>query len=298
MISGTSETIHIVGCGDIGQRVAVKCQQQGAASFANAEGLVHSAASAARLEQAGISARQIDLDNPQSLYPTTDLKPDGRPVYYFAPPPPEGREDSRLQGWLAALGEAKPTKIVLISTTGVYGDAGGGWLSEQNPVSPQADRAWRRLDAETQLRVWGRKNKVPVVVLRVPGIYGPGKLPRARLEKGLPVLREAEAGYSNRIHADDLASICIAAMQHGRADEIYNVSDGTPGTMTDYFNQVADHLGLPRPPQISLAEAETQLSEGMLAYLKESRRIDNTKMLRELKVVLRYPSLQSGLNAK
>jgi nucleoside-diphosphate-sugar epimerase len=294
MISGISETIHIVGCGDIGQRVAVKWQQQGG----EAEGLVASAASAARLEQAGTRARMVDLDRPDTLYQTTGLSPEQRPVYYFAPPPPQGREDSRLRGWLAALGETRPRKIVLISTTGVYGDAAGGWLTEQSPVSPRADRAWRRLDAETALRAWGRENNVPVVVLRVAAIYGPGKLPRARLEKGLPVLREAESGFTNRIHADDLASICLAAMQHGRADEIYNVSDGSPGTMTDYFNQVADHLGLPRPAQISLAEAETQVSAGMLGYLKESRRIDNTKMVRELKVVLRYPSLQSGLNPK
>lgn len=111
------------------------------------------------------------------------------------------------------------------------------------------------------------------------------------------MLNEAEAGFTNRIHADDLASICLAAMQLGRSGEVYNVSDGQPGTMTDYFNKVADHLGLTRPPQISLAEAETRVSVGMLSYLKESRRIDNSKMLKELNIQLRYPTLEAGLKS-
>lgn len=297
MISGTSETthlpIHIVGCGDIGQRVANKWLQQGG----QAEGLVRSEASVDRLQQAGISARRVDLDRSASLYPGDAAKPVARPVFYFAPPPPEGRQDSRLRGWLASLGEARPEKIVLISTTGVYGDAGGDWITEESPLAPRADRAHRRMDAEIALRQWCESNGVDFVILRVPGIYGPGKLPRARLEKGLPVLNEAEAGFTNRIHADDLATVCLAAMQRGRSGEVYNVSDGQPGTMTDYFNQVADHLGLPRPPQISLAEAESQVSEGMLSYLKESRRIDNSKMLNELEVELAYPELGLGLAA-
>jgi nucleoside-diphosphate-sugar epimerase len=297
MISGARGTthmqIHIVGCGDIGLLVGQRWLAQGG----EVVGLVHSSDSVARLQAAAISPMQADLDSPESLYTDKATRPDGEQVYYFAPPPPEGREDSRLRGWLAALAGARPAKIVLISTTGVYGDAAGNWITESSPVAPKADRACRRLDAETALREWCELNKVAFVILRVAGIYGPGKLPRQRLQKGLPVLNVAEAGFTNRIHAHDLASICLAAMQHGRSGEIYNVSDGRPGTMTDYFNAVADHLGLPRPPQISLAEAESQVSAGMLSYLQESRRIDNSKMLTELKVELAYPDLDSGLEA-
>lgn len=297
MISGARGTthmpIHIVGCGDIGLLVGQRWLAQGG----EVVGLVHSSASVARLQTAGISAIQADLDRPESLYTDGMPVPDGGQVYYFAPPTNTGGQDMRLRGWLAALGEARPAKIVLISTTGVYGDAAGGWVTESTPVAPKAERAQRRLDAETVLRQWCEANKVAFVILRVAGIYGPGKLPRQRLQKGLPVLYEAEAGFTNRIHAHDLASICLAAMQHGRSGEIYNVSDGKPGTMTEYFNAVADHLGLPRPPQISLAEAETQVSAGMLSYLRESRRIDNSKMLAELKVELACPDLDSGLEA-
>jgi nucleoside-diphosphate-sugar epimerase len=131
----------------------------------------------------------------------------------------------------------------------------------------------------------------------VAGIYGPGKLPLARLRRGEPTVRESEAPYTNRIHIDDLVRVCLAALARGGDGEVYNVSDGVPGNMTDYFNQVADWAGLPRPPQIPLAEATDRLSAGMLSYLQESRRLDSGKLRRELGVALRYPDLASGLAA-
>ena len=135
------------------------------------------------------------------------------------------------------------------------------------------------------------------MILRVPGIYAKERLPIERLKKGMPVIHEDEAGYTNRIHADDLAQACKAAMEYETSNEIINVTDGNPSTMTDYFNQVADFTGLPRPPQISLEEAEKTLSLGMLSYMKESRRIKNDKMLELLKIKLIYPDLKSGLNS-
>jgi nucleoside-diphosphate-sugar epimerase len=138
---------------------------------------------------------------------------------------------------------------------------------------------------------------VPVIVLRVGGIYGPGRLPIERLRQALPVLRPEESLPGNRIHADDLAAACVAAGERGRADAIYNVSDGQDSTMTEYFFAVADALGLPRPPTVSLAEARGRLSQVMLSYLTESRRLDNRRMREELGVVLQYPDLASGLRS-
>ena len=129
----------------------------------------------------------------------------------------------------------------------------------------------------------------------MPGIYGPGKLPLARLEKGLPVLREADAPWTNRIHADDLADICIAAMQADSPDIVYNVSDGHPSNMTDYFFRVADAAGLPRPPEVGREEAARVLSPGMLSFLNDSRRMDNSRLLEELGITLQYPDLDAGL---
>lgn len=185
----------------------------------------------------------------------------------------------------------------MASTTGVYGDCGGDWVDETRVPQPTEPRALRRLSAEQQWQDWAKANGVELVILRLPGFYGPGRLPRKRLEQGLPVLAEASSPWSNRIHIHDLTKACLAAMDLGRAGEIYNLSDGHPGTMTDYFNQVADHLGLPRPPQIALDAVPEQLSAGMQGYLRESRRIDNSKMLRELGLELSYPTLAQGLAA-
>jgi len=129
----------------------------------------------------------------------------------------------------------------------------------------------------------------------VPGIYGPEKLPLVRLREGTPVLREQDSPYTNRIHADDLAAVCIAAMCSTRTNTIYNVSDGHPGNMTDYFFKVADAAGLPRPPTVSPAAAQQVLSAGMLSFLQDSRRMSNAKMLDELAVELQYPDLVAGL---
>jgi len=185
--------------------------------------------------------------------------------------------------------------VVYISTTGVYGDCGGAWVDESRPVNPLAPRAKRRWDAECAWQAWRKASGRELVILRVPGIYGPDRLPLERLRAGLPLVRESEAPYTNRIHADDLAEVCVAAMRRGHDGEVYNACDGHPGTMTDYFNRIADLAGLPRPPQIPLAEATERLSEGMLSYLRESRRLDNRKMREELGVTLRYPSLEQGL---
>lgn len=281
----------IIGCGDIGQRTAKLCMAQHGAVGA----LVRSMERAQPLDHLGIALIQGDLDEGASL---AHLPLKNTLLFYFAPPPNHGTADPRLRNILTAITpENRPTKIVYISTTGVYGDCQGAWVTEDTPTHPRNERGMRRLDAEMALRHWQHGTNVPVVILRVPGIYGPGRLPIERIKQGLPVVREEEAPYSNRIHADDLARICIAAAQHGRAGQVYNVSDGNPSSMTDYFNKTADLLNLPRPPAVSMAEARLCLTPGMLSFLEESRRIDNRKMHAELGVTLLYPTLDTGLPA-
>jgi nucleoside-diphosphate-sugar epimerase len=281
--------VLIIGCGDIGERVARLERSEGR----SVAGLVRSQGSARRLRAAGIQPITADLDDPTSLnnFPIKDAV-----VYYFAPPPAAGVTDPRLEAFVASMTPFNlPKRIVLISTTGVYGDCRGEWVTEDRPPNPQVDRARRRLAAETTLQAWSKQSAVPIVILRVPGIYGPGYLPEKRLRAGEPVLREEESPYSNRIHADDLARICIAAARHVRPSLLYNVSDGHPTTMTDFFLRVADVLGIPRPPTVSMEEARRRLGEGMLSYLAESKRIDNRRMREELGVELMYPDLAAGL---
>jgi nucleoside-diphosphate-sugar epimerase len=135
------------------------------------------------------------------------------------------------------------------------------------------------------------------VVLRVPAIYGPGRLLTERLKSGMPTVKPEECSYTNRIHIHDLVDICRAAMERAPAGAVYNVSDGNPSTITDYLFQLADLTGMPRPPIISMQEAERMLSPSIMSFLKESKRIKNDRLCQELGFTLRYPDLASGLKA-
>ena len=281
--------VLIVGCGDVGVRVARLVQAGGGMVSA----LVRTGAGAERLRSFDIMTVPGDLDDPVSL---ANLPTAEKLVFYLAPPPGGGLHDTRMRNFCAAIGAGQvPAKVVYVSTSGVYGNCGGAWVTEATPVNPQTSRAQRRLDAETVLREWARPLGVMVVILRVTGIYGPGRLPLARLQQGHPVLREAESPPTNRIHADDLATVCLAAAAKGEDGDVFNVSDGQPGTMSQYFNVAADLLGLPRPPQVTMAEAQQVMTPLMLSYLTETRRMDNCRMLERLGVKLRYPDLNSGL---
>ena len=280
----------IVGCGDVGRKIASAAH----ADLQPVSCLVRSAASAAALQARGLHAIAVDLDHEG---PPLDDDRDQAEIYYFAPPPPTGDSDPRMQRFLHALPSGRRHRIVYISTSGVYGNCAGAWVDETRPPNPQVDRARRRYSAEQQLSAWRADGGGEVVILRVAGIYGPGKLPLERLRKGLPMIAADEAPWTNRIHIDDLVQVCAAAMARGCDGEVYNVADGNPGNMRDYFDRVADLAGLPRAPLIKLAEAEGRLSAGLMSYLGESRRLDNRKMREELGVTLRYPTLGEGLAA-
>jgi len=285
------EHCFIVGCGQVGREVA----RIELANHRHVSALARTPGRCDELDALGISPVFGDLDRPDSL---GELTVSEAGVYYFAPPPRSGTTDGRMRHFLSAISSKPlPQRIVLISTSGVYGDCHGEWVTEDRPPSPDSDRGRRRWDAEQQALEYGSTTGVPVVVLRVPGIYGPGRLPVERLKSGEPVLGEGESPWSNRIHMHDLVLSCIAAMERGRAGGIYNISDGQPTTMTDFFNRTADALGLPRPVQISRAEAAGRLSAGMQSYLAESKRLDNRRMREELGVQPKYPDLQSGLAA-
>lgn len=277
----------IIGCGYVGQRLAQVSDQQ-------VEAYTRSVERANALSKSGVSAHSLDLDR-ESMAPGSTA---GEQIYYFAPPPPKGKTDTRMQRFIDAFPvSGQPQRIVYISTTGVYGDCHGDWVDENRPVNPMVDRAYRRWHAEQLLRGWQQATAGELVVLRVAGIYGPDKLPLERLRQGVPMVAEQDAPWTNRIHVDDLVQVSIAAMERGGEGEIYNVSDGHPGNMTDYFNRVADRYDLPRPPVISLEQAQRELSPGLLSYLGESRRLDNRKLLRDLDINLKYPTLLDGLAA-
>ena len=283
------KSVLIAGCGYIGHRLAVLLLAQGY----HVTGLVRTPASADQLQASGVQALRIDLD---AAAQCAGLVAGYETVFYLAPPPSQGNTDTRIETFLRSIDPGfLPQRFVYISTSAVYGDCQGEWITEDHALNPTSARGHRRLDAEKRLQAWSQQQGVEWIILRVPGIYGPGRLPLERLRMGTPVLREAESPYTNRIHADDLAGICLAAMHSAKNNTIYNVSDGHPSNMTDYFFRIADAAGLARPPTVTRAQAEELLSPGMLSFLQDSRRLDNGKMLRELGVELQYPDLDAGL---
>jgi nucleoside-diphosphate-sugar epimerase len=244
------------------------------------------------LRDAGVVQICGDLDRPASLARLGGL---AHAVLHSAPPPAEGSDDPRTQRLLAALTrrQSLPRRIVYISTTGVYGDCRGGFVPETKPLSATTARARRRVAAERRLKHAGLHTSI----LRAPGIYASDRVPLERLRRGDPVLLPDEDSYTNHIHAEDLAQACVVALERGRANRAYNISDDSDIRMGDWFDTLADAFGLSRPPRVTRAAAQTLLSAPLLSFLNESRRLVNERMKRELKLQLLYPTVTDGIAA-
>ncbi len=284
--------IFIAGCGYIGERIARLYRESGAEVTC----MVRSPEHGARLDSAGFSTVVATLDDPGVV---SALKPGGSILFYLVPPPGGGVTDSRARNFIDQISSSaadKPARIIYMSATSVYSETSGGVVTEESETKPASAMGKRRLDAETAFLEYGAEEGVPVVILRVSGIYGPGRLPLMQISQGQPLLREEECGPSNRIHADDLAAICMAAARDGKNGEVFNVSDGNPSSMTTYFNACADALNLPHQKQVSLEEARRVMSPLMFSYVSESRIVDNSRMMERLNVVLRYPTIVEGLS--
>lgn len=282
--------VIIAGCGYVGKKLA----QQLYASNVNVTALVKTTESKQALPP-HYNALQYDCDEANVV---TNINYKDKTVFYFIPPPSQGTTDPRIQNFLNSIPvKQSPEKIVLISTTGVYGNCGNDWVDESRPPAPDTDRAHRRLAAEQYLAYWCDKQSVSYSILRVPGIYGADKLPLQRLKQARPILKLDESPWSNRIHVDDLVQACVKAMAYKGKFLIFNISDGHPSTMSDYFIQVAKVMKLPEPEQISLEACKNIFSENMMSYLIESKKICIERMLKELKVTLKYPTLKDGLSS-
>ena len=277
----------IVGCGDVARRAL-----PGLLLRYRVLALVRERDEA--LSAAGVVQLVGDLDRPETLRRLVGL---ADLVLHSAPPPGDGDRDTRTRHLLAVLRRSKilPRRLVYLSTSGVYGDCGGQAIDETRTPRPQSGRGRRRLDAERQLRRFGRDTACVVSILRVPGIYARDRLPLERLRRGLPVLAAAEDVYTNHIHADDLARICQAALRRGRANRACHACDDTALAMGDWYDLLADLFALPRPPRVNRAEAERVLPAATLSFMAESRRLDNGRLKRELRVRLRYPTVREGL---
>jgi nucleoside-diphosphate-sugar epimerase len=252
------------------------------------------------LRELGITPLVGNLDEPPTLGRLAAL---GTRVIHLAPPESDlGSDwwrDPRTLAFTRVLRRrTAPSSFVYASTSGVYGDCGGARVDETRAVNPRTPRAQRRVDAERIVRHFGRAAHVRASILRIPGIYAPGReggTPRERLLRGTPVLQARDDVYTNHIHADDFARAVLAAVWRGRPQRIYNVSDDTELKMGDYFDLAADLYGLPRPRRLPRSTAEAELPLMLLSFMSESRRLANARMKNELRLVLHYPNIEAGL---
>jgi nucleoside-diphosphate-sugar epimerase len=289
-MSAVRPHILIAGCGYVGQRLAARLRQQ-----YDVSAVVRTPDRVAELGRLGIPAVAIDLDRVRAST-TIPERLEQEAIVYLTPPPSTGESDLRLDRFLQ-LATVPPRAFVYMSTTGVYGDVPTGSIDEGSAVSPRTDRARRRVTAEEMTRVWCNERRVRRVVLRVPGIYGPQRLPLDRLRRSEPVVSEGEAGIANRIHVDDLVEACVLAVTNADARGVYNTTDGTSISSTAFMNAVARLAALPLPPQVSMVEAQLTFTPERLSFVNESRRVSNERMLKHLGVKLKYADIEAGIRA-
>ena len=292
--------ILLVGAGDIGRRVLAQTAGRHAVTAVTSMRKHRRA-----LRRLGAQAVVADLDRRRTL---GRLAGDWDVLIHCAPPPASGQRDVRTRNLLHALRRAmrarraRPRAIVYLSTSGVYGDCAGARVTESRAVKPQNPRARRRVDAERSLARAARRCGARMAILRVPGIYAADRLPLDRLRAGTPAIARAEDSYTNHIHADDLAAITLRAMRRalrrrGAQVRVYHASDDSDLRMGDYFDLVARAFGLAPPPRMARVDIARAVSPALLSFMRESRRLDNTRMKRELRVHLQFPTVADGLAA-
>jgi len=287
------ERVLLVGCGDVGVRVAAQLRGR-----VRLLALTSSAGRVAELRGLGITPLIGNLDRPGGVARLAGL---ATRVVHLAPPPESSEGDPRTRTLARALRRRSPPQsLVYGSTSGVYGDCGGEFVTETRATNAHTARAGRRIYAENQVRHLGRATGVTCTVLRIPGIYAPNRVggtPRERLIKGTPVLRSEDDVFTNHVHADDLARACVAALWRGTPQRVYNANDDSVMKMGDYFDLAADLYGLPRPSRVPRSTAPQHMSLLLLSFMSESRRMDNTRLKKELRFTLRYPTVAQGLVA-
>jgi nucleoside-diphosphate-sugar epimerase len=211
--------------------------------------------------------------------------------------PPNDNGDPVLGACGQALAGAKRLRsIVYLSTVGVYGDHGGGWVDEQTPPQPLSARGRARHAVERAWQDFGARHGVAVAILRLAGIYGPGQnaLVQIARDKARRIVKPGQ--IFNRIHVGDIAQAIDAAFAQ-EASGIYNVADDAPSPPGDPIVFAAQLMGRDPPPELPFEEAAPKMSPIALSFWQECRRVRNDKLKRELGVSLRYPTYREGLSA-
>jgi nucleoside-diphosphate-sugar epimerase len=207
---------------------------------------------------------------------------------------PDASRDPVLTHFRNDLAGLKPKAVVYLSTVGVYGDHGGAWVDERSECRPVSARSRARVEAEAAWRLFAHETGVPVAIVRLAGIYGPGRGPFEKVRDGTAQRIVKPGQVFNRIHVDDVAVIVESALLR-RVDGIFNGADDEPAPPQDVLGYAAELLGLPPPPEVEFETAE--LSAMARSFYGENKRVRNEKIKRELGVRLAYATYREGLRA-
>ena len=220
-------------------------------------------------------------------------------IIYMAPPNNDGLKDTRISNFIKNIKSYHIEKIVYISTSGVYGNCQGALVDERQKVNPLTDRAKRRMDAENQLTKHCETEKINLVILRTPGIYGKERLPIKRIVDEEPVIRKEESRVTNLIHVEDLARVVLSATDNDKLSmiEIINVGDGNLITSTEFYETVCKVMGVKVNNYITYEEAKEIFTNKRLSFLSESRRLNTDKMFRLMPGCIKYRNLEEGIIA-
>ena len=288
-MSRDRESILILGCGYVGERVAAACLSQGMRVIGTTRDEQRAQALGAQGMEAVVAESPLAL--PNALLSSVDLLLDSIPLVRDASGMQAGQPD-----WVPVLAGRLPAQrwAGYLSTTGVYGDAGGAWVDESFACRPGSARGIERLRAESAWLGSG----LPAEVFRIAGIYGPKRNILERLRAGgYKAVQWQPEHYASRIHVDDIVAAVIAAMASPRSGRIVNLADDMPLPHADYASQLARMIGAPAPVILSEEEGELQLSAAMLDFFRDNKRISNRLLHRELLAKLKYPDFRAGMQA-
>ena len=232
----------------------------------------------------------VDISNDNGML--NDIIDTNGYVVYLAPPQNTGLKDLVLSKFLTAIQKNKVKKIIYISTSGVYGDQNDALVNEDKKISPITDRANRRANAEEQIKDSGIK----YTILRVPGIYGKGRLPLKRINERLPLIKIELCRHTNLINSKDLANLIMQTLLNSSTDNItMNVSDGTPIKTTEYYLHIYDELNIRYPEFIDYDQADKVYDEKRKSFINESRILDVSLMHKIFPDIIKFKNIRDGI---
>lgn len=284
----------ILGCGYTGGYLARALVRHGVSVIGTTTG----AERAAEIQSCGATPAIANVMDPSTLLPLADWRP--TVVFDLVRPQSTGADSYTTEGTAnvaAAFAHLPPEALVYLSSTSVYGRRGGELTDEETPADPRSPVARARVESEGIYLAHHAERGLPVRICRAPGIYGPGRTLKRRLETGAYRRLDDEELWVSRIHVEDLAEGLVAAWLRGRDGRIYLLSDDEPVTGKEYAELTASLLSLSVPPAADREDIRQELSESQFERRVGSRRCSNHRMREELGVRPRYPSVREGVPA-